>query len=91
MKKKYAWEIGDKIFVRTVTYHYVGKLVDESDHSFWLENASWVADSGRFHNALETGTLSEVEPYPGDGIVEIMKTGIIDICEWKHNLPEEVA
>ena len=90
MKKNYEWEIGDKIFIRTVTYHYVGKLVDKSDDSLWLANTSWVADSGRFNNALKNGELHEVEPYPGDGIIEIMRTGIIDICTWDHPLPTEV-
>ena len=79
--------IGEQVFIRTVTYHAVGKIANISDKFLTLEHASWVADSGRFHNALRDGTLDEVEPIPG--VYRVNIDSIVDICEWKHPLPTE--
>lgn len=50
-----------------------------------LADAAWIADSGRFSVALATGTLSEVEPYPGECIVS--RGAIVDVSLWAHPLP----
>lgn len=47
--------IGKKIFLRTVTYHLLGKCVRRIENFIQLEEASWVADSGRFGTFLKTG------------------------------------
>ena len=78
-------KIGDKVFIRCITFHYVGEIVDKDPIHIQLKNASWVADSGRFYNALADGTLSEVEPYPHG--VTIMTQSIVDISPWVHDLP----
>ena len=83
-----VWEVGRSYFIRTVTFHYVGKFVAERGKFIELEDASWVADSGRWNNALRTGELSEVEPYPFG--VAINSDSIVDISLWKHDLPKEV-
>ena len=54
--------IGKKLFLRTVTYHILGKVERVIGKLLCLSNASWVADSGRFMNAIKQGTLDEVEP-----------------------------
>ena len=54
--------IGGKFFFRTVTYHMVGKVIKRLGTFLELEDASWVADSGRFMNAIKDGVLREVEP-----------------------------
>ena len=83
-----AFEIGKQYFIRTATYHSVGRLVKVFPNELVLENASWVADSGRFNNALKTGELNEVEPFVAPVI--IARGGIIDATEWNHDLPTEV-
>lgn len=82
------WEIGKQYFVRTVTYHVVGKLVHVSDNELLFEDASWVASSGRFNEALRTGTLSEVEPFTKPVLVG--RSALIDATEWEHALPTDV-
>ena len=79
------WQIGKKYFVRTVTYHCVGELVEISDNELVFTQASWVADSGRWNNALKTGELSEIEPF----IMPVMvaRGCIVDATEWTHDLP----
>lgn len=78
------FKTGDKVFIRTVTFHHVGEVVEQADGFLRLKDASWVAESGRFHVALETGSLSEVE-YVGDALVNV--STIVDVFLWAHDLP----
>ena len=78
--------VGQKMFIRTVTYHLVGKVVKITGHFFVLKDASWIADSGRFMNAIKEGQLDEVESV-GDALVNI--NSITDMFPWKHALPKE--
>lgn len=78
--------VGSKWFFRTVTYHLVGEVKKMVGRFAYLKNASWVADSGRFMNAIKDGTLSEVEPV-GDAFVNL--DTIVDFFPWKHELPKK--
>lgn len=78
--------VGGKWFIRTVTFHLVGKVVRRSGLFLVLQDASWVADSGRFMQAIKNGTLTEVEPV-GDAIVGL--ASIVDAFPWKHALPKD--
>lgn len=77
---------GKSFFIRTVTYHLVGKVVKQDKNFLLLKDASWVADSGRFMNAIKNGKLDEVEPV-GDAIVNM--NAITDAFPWNHALPTE--
>ena len=77
--------VGKKIFFRTVTYHMIGKVKKVTNSFIQLENACWVADSGRFADALKTGKLSEVEP-TGDHFVNY--NSVVDFFPWKHEIPQ---
>ncbi len=83
-KPDWSDQIGNKLFIRTVTYHLVGEVVDVRGSVLKLKNASWVADSGRFYQAITKGTLSEVEPV---GEVFINAKSITDAFPWNHDLP----
>ena len=84
--KPTPWVMGQKYFIRTVTHHYVGRLVHVDDRCVMLDGCSWVADDGRFHVAMRDGKLAEVEPYP-QGNVGLMLGSILDWCVWGHALP----
>jgi hypothetical protein len=77
---------GKNVYVRTLTFHYTGRVVQGDAHSLVLEDAAWIADSGRFGEALLSGRLNEIEPFPA-GLVYV--SAIVDITEWKHALPRE--
>jgi hypothetical protein len=79
--------IGESVFIRTATYHQTGRVVGVSKLFVFLEDAAWVADSGRFSDALRTGMLSEVEP--AEGIVRVALGSIVDVYEWRHPLPRK--
>ena len=77
--------IGENVFIRTVTMYHTGKVVAVSDKFVTLSDAAWIADTGRFSDALKTGNLSEVEPV--EGLVRVSLGAIVDVFEWKHELP----
>ena len=77
--------LGGNVFVRTVTHHYTGRLVAADESFLQLEDAAWIADDGRFADALTSGALSEVEPYPGECLVA--RGAVLDVCVWNHDLP----
>lgn len=78
--------VGQKLFIRTVTYHMTGKVVKRMGAFIQLEDAAWIADSGRFSTALKTGELSEVEPV---GTMWVNLSSVVDFFPWKHKLPQE--
>lgn len=81
------WKIGKHYFIRTVTMYLVGKLTNVTSKELVLVDASWVCDTGRFHDALKNGTLNEVEPFLDDVILN--RECIIDATVWNHVLPNE--
>ena len=76
--------VGGKYFFRTVTYHVTGEVTKIVGRFAVLKNAAWIADSGRFMNAIKDGTLSEVEPV-GDAFLNL--DTVVDFFPWKHKLP----
>ena len=82
-----VWVIGMNYLVRTVTMIQLGTLKRVTDKELVLSNACWVADTGRFNEALEKGTLNEIEMFQRDVIVS--RGGIIDATEWLSELPKK--
>lgn len=76
--------VGSKLFIRTVTYHLVGKVEAVNGTLIELSGASWVASSGRFTQAIKDGTLDEVEPV---GRAFVNAASITDAFPWTHALP----
>ena len=92
-KKEVLNFIGKSFFFRTVTYHILGKVKDivavAGTNYFLLETgSSWVADSGRFSTAINTGELNEVEVIKMRNHL-VNPASCVDILEWHHPLPTE--
>lgn len=83
----HPYKVGRPYFIRTVTHHLTGKLVRVTAKELVLESAAWIADDGRFHDALKTGKLNEVEPFPSQCEVIVGRGSVIDAVEWLHDLP----
>ena len=79
--------VGQKYFFRTVTYHLTGRVKKVIGNILELEDAAWIADSGRFNEAIKHGKLSEVEPV-GQAYINIQS--VTDFFPWKHKLPNQV-
>lgn len=84
--KNNSFKKGRQYLIRTVTHYHIGKLSAITESDLVLKHASWVADTGRFYDALKNGELSEVEPFVGKVIVS--RAAIIDATEWTHKLPK---
>ena len=78
------------VLIRTVTNYFIGEVVATSEDWVALSQASWVASLGRFSNALATGQLDEVEPFPATQTVLVARGAIVDLTSWEHALPTEV-
>lgn len=71
------FEIGQVYLIRTVTMTDLGRVIAANDKWIVMEDAAWIADTGRFSDALKKCSFNEVEPYP-DGRVIIGAGSIID-------------
>jgi len=58
------WEIGKNYLIRTVTMIDTGKLVAVTPRELVLEDAAWIADTGRFAQSIINCDFNEVEPFP---------------------------
>ncbi len=74
------WNIGANYLIRTVTMIDTGRLVAVTATELVVEDAAWIADTGRFSDALKSVEFSEVEPFP-DGRVIIGRGSVIDAIE----------
>jgi hypothetical protein len=81
------FEVGEKYFIRTVTYFATGKVKKIVGKFLVLEDAAWVADTGRFSGAINEGVLNEVEPVEVEMYLNV--DSITDAFQWKHPLPRE--
>ncbi len=82
------FEVGKAYCIRGAVYHYLGRVKAVSDTEVLLEEASWLADSGRFGEMLGAkGEPAESERYPSDCVVPL--ASISDYTEWAHELPSK--
>lgn len=84
----HPYEIGSNYFIRTVTHHYTGRLVAVYQHELVLVDAAWIADDGRFADAMATGSFSEVEPYPAGKLI-IGRGAVLDAFVITFALPRD--
>ena len=82
------WVIGKVYLIRTVTMIDVGTVVQVTPHEIVLEDACWVADTGRFADALKNGKYNETEPFPV-GKVIIGRGSIIDAVQVKEVIRDQ--
>ncbi|HEX9888622.1 MAG TPA: hypothetical protein VGA69_04035 [Nitriliruptorales bacterium] len=78
---------GDRLLIRTVTMTLTGRVVLVSPAWIVLDTAAWIADTGRFADAIASGDVEEVEPM-GDG-VRVARGAIVDVTPWRHDLPTD--
>ena len=81
------FKVGGNYFIRTVTYFATGKVKVIVGQFLVLQDAAWIADTGRFQQAIMEGKLNEVEPVSVDMFVNI--NSITDAFQWKHPLPRD--
>lgn len=75
-RKSHSFQIGGKYLFRTVTCYYTGQIEAITDTDIVLSSAAWIADTGRFSDALTSCDFNEVEPYPERVILN--RSAIVD-------------
>jgi hypothetical protein len=80
------WVVGQNYHIRTVTHYWTGRLVYVGEQELVLEDAAWIADTGRFADMFTNGP-SEVEPV--EGRVIIGRGAVVDAQEWQLQLPRK--
>jgi hypothetical protein len=82
----HPWVIGENYFIRTVTMAQTGKLVAVHAQELVLVDAAWIADTGRFAQAVKDADFAEIEPFPDKVHVIVGRAAIIDAVRIS-NLP----
>lgn len=84
-------KIGKSYFIRTVTYHLVGRVTKIKENWITLEEASVVFNTDNMTTMLRTGTIASSNDvgdvtvnYVGDATVNA--NSITDFFPWKHEL-----
>lgn len=86
-KTDLPFKVGGDYFIRTVTYFATGRVKAIVGQFLVLTDAAWIADTGRFQQAIDEGKLNEVEPVNVDMFVNV--NSITDAFVWVHKLPRE--
>lgn len=74
------FEIEKNYLIRTVTFTLTGKIKKITRDFLVLQDADWIADTGRFSQSLEDSEkFNEVEPFKNDAIVG--RGAIVDATE----------
>lgn len=81
--------VGESYIFRTVTFYQIGKVVDVRGNYVILNDTVWVADMGRFDEALKDGTLREAVAVPtnkhdSEGWCAVNLDSVVDIFKWRH-------
>jgi hypothetical protein len=79
--------VGNKVMIRSVTHYYTGEIVLLLKDEIILKDAAWIADTSLWSDALKSGTLNEVEPYPDGVFVAVGRGAVVDVSDWNHDLP----
>jgi hypothetical protein len=89
IRRMSSLEVGKAYLVQTVTHYYTGRLSAVTLAELVLEDAAWIPSTGRFHEALRTGSLEEVEPFLDP--VTINLGAVVAVTPWRHALPREAV
>ena len=79
------FKVGKNYFIRTVTHYYTGHLVDIVGKFLIFDECCWIADTGRFMQAVKEGKFNEIEPMGNSVIVN--SDAIIDAIIASFNIP----
>jgi hypothetical protein len=86
---EHPYTLGQNYLVETVTKYYLGRLSWVGSQELVLDDAAWIADTGRYNEALANGTANEVEPCP-DGPTIIGRGSIVAVTRWTKALLRSV-
>ncbi len=84
----YPYVIGERYYIEQVTKYFTGRLVGVTEKELILDQCAWIANTGRYAQAMQTGSFNEVEPFP-DGLVFVMRGAGVIVKPWSLLLPRD--
>ena len=81
MNPNQPYKVGKTYLIRTVTNHIAGKILFVGRLELVVSDAAWIADTGRFADAVKSGVFSEVEPYPEGSMTIVSRGSIVDAVQ----------
>ena len=77
--ESHPYTIGDNWFIRTVTHHLVGEIKSVGKQEIVLRGGTvmWVADDGRFTEAISKSVFAETEVYGVNDVI-VGRGSVID-------------
>jgi hypothetical protein len=84
----WPFQIGQCYLIQLVTTYWSGRVIAGDDKWLLLEDAAWVAETGRYTQALASGSFSEVEIVPS-GVAKIIARHAICDATPIATLPRE--
>lgn len=81
------FRVGSAYMIRTVTMTWTGRVREIIGAFLVLDEAAWIADTGRFSEAACAENLSEVE-YVGSGVV-VALGAVVDARPWLSAMPTD--
>lgn len=78
----YPYIPGRYYLFRLVTMYWDGRLIGGTDKEFVLDDAGWVANTGDYGKAVESGTFTEIDDVGGRRTI-INRSAIIDAVPLK--------
>lgn len=84
-------KVGAVVFIMTVTQYFTGKIVDVtcddngSMSQVLLEDATWIADTGKLSEFLAGGTPRESQRC--EGLTSVSLGAVVAIFHWQHTVP----
>ena len=85
--KPCPFQVGEAYLIRTVTMAWTGRVSAIVGDFLVLETAAWIADTGRYGEAVDTEHLNEVEAVADPVIVAL--GAVVDARRWPGALPTE--
>jgi len=87
--RTYSLVLGQAYLVQTATLYFSGRLVAVTETDIVLEDAGWVAYTGRFGAAM-AGTAPFAEFEPCVDPVVVARGAVVAYHPWRHELPRKV-
>jgi len=82
------FNVGTAYLIRTVTNYWTGRVAQVVGAFLVLEDAAWIADTGRYSEATDEAHLKEIEPCSEPVIVAL--GAVVDARLWTGTLPRKV-
>jgi hypothetical protein len=83
------FQVGDQVFLQTVTDYYTGRIVKLTLTTASLDLAAWIPETGRRADSMISGEFDEIEPYPAEWILRVSLASLVSAVLWPHKLPRE--